>query len=112
MKYLNINIIWKQNLFIIYTLLFLLLVFPQEVFAAGSGMPWEGPLQKILDSISGPVAKILSVIAIIATGLGMAFGEGGAGMRKLLMIVMGISIAFAASSFFVSFFGFAGGALI
>lgn len=80
-----------------------------NAYAAGSGMPWEGPMQKILDSFSGPVAKILGVIAIIATGLGLAFGEGGAGMKKLLQIVFGLSIAFTAASFGLSFFGFGGG---
>ncbi len=38
-------------------------------YAAGSNMPWEAPLQSILDSIQGPVAKILSVIVIVVTGL-------------------------------------------
>ena len=80
-----------------------------NAFAAGSGMPWEGPMQKILDSFSGPVAKILGVIAIIATGIGLAFGEGGAGMKKMLQIVFGLSIAFTAASFGLSFFGFGGG---
>ena len=78
--------------------------------AAGSGMPWEGPLQSILESIEGPVAKILATIVIILTGLGLAFGESGGGMRKLLQIVFGLSIAFAATSFFLSFFSFGGGA--
>ena len=77
--------------------------------AAGSGMPWEAPLQQILDSLTGPVAKIISVAAIVVTGLSIAFGEGGAGMKKLLWIVFGISMAFGASSFFLGFFGFAGG---
>ena len=26
-------------------------------FAGGSGMPWEGPLQQIVDSFTGPVAQ-------------------------------------------------------
>jgi type IV secretion system protein TrbC len=78
--------------------------------AAGSGMPWEAPLQSILESIEGPVAKILATIVIILTGLGLAFGESGGGMRKLLQIVFGLSIAFAATSFFLSFFSFGGGA--
>ena len=59
--------------------------------AAGSNMPWEQPLQQILQSIEGPVTKVIAVIVIITTGL---------------------SIAFAASSFFLSFFSFGGGALI
>ena len=80
--------------------------------AAGSGMPWEGPLQSILDSVQGPVARIIAVIIIISTGLTLAFGDTSGGFRKLIQIVFGLSIAFAASSFFLSFFSFAGGAVI
>ena len=80
--------------------------------AAGSGMPWEEPLQKVLDSVQGPVAKIVAVIIIITTGLTLAFGETAGGFRRLIQIVFGLSIAFAASSFFLSFFSFGGGALI
>src|SRR3546814_1054344 len=29
--------------------------------ASGSSMPWEAPLQSILESIEGPVAKIIAV---------------------------------------------------
>ncbi len=80
--------------------------------AAGSGMPWEAPLQKILDSIQGPVAKIMAVIAIIVTGLSLAFGDASGGFRRLVQVVFGLSIAFAATSFFLTFFAFAGGALV
>jgi type IV secretion system protein TrbC len=80
--------------------------------AAGSGMPWETPLQKILASIEGPVAKVSAVIIIIVTGLSLAFGDVSGGFRKLVQVVFGLSIAFAATSFFLSFFSFAGGALI
>jgi type IV secretion system protein TrbC len=80
--------------------------------AAGSSMPWEQPLQQILQSIEGPVAKILAVIIIIVTGLTLAFGDTSGGFRRLIQIVFGLSIAFAASSFFLSFFSFGGGALV
>jgi len=75
-------------------------------------MPWEAPLQSILQSIEGPVAKIIAVIVIIVTGLSLAFGDTSGGFRRLIQIVFGLSIAFAASSFFLSFFSFGGGALI
>lgn len=81
-------------------------------WAAGSAMPWEAPLQRILQSIEGPVAKIIAVIIIIVTGLTLAFGDTSGGFRRLVQIVFGLSIAFAASSFFLSFFQFAGGALV
>jgi type IV secretory pathway VirB2 component (pilin) len=87
-------------------------ILPAQAMAAGSGMPWEAPLQKVLDSVQGPVAKIIAVIVIITTGLTLAFGESGGGFRRLIQIVFGLSIAFAASSFFLSFFSFGGGALI
>jgi type IV secretory pathway VirB2 component (pilin) len=80
--------------------------------AAGSGMPWEQSLEKVLESIQGPVAKIVAVIIIITTGLTLAFGETAGGFRRLIQIVFGLSIAFAASSFFLSFFSFGGGTLI
>jgi len=80
--------------------------------ASGSSMPWEEPLQKILQSIEGPVAKIVAVIIIITTGLTLAFGDTAGGFRRLVQIVFGLSIAFAASSFFLSFFSFGGGVLV
>ncbi len=80
--------------------------------ASGSSMPWEQPLNQILQSIQGPVAKAISVIIIIITGLTLAFGETSGGFRRLIQIVFGLSIAFAASSFFLSFFSFGGGAVV
>ena len=82
------------------------------VFAAGSNMPWEQPLNQILQSVEGPVAKIIAVIIIIVTGLSLAFGDTSGGFRRLIQIVFGLSIAFAASSFFLSFFSFGGGVVI
>lgn len=80
-----------------------------SVSGGGEPMPWEGPMDRILNSLSGPVAKAIGVIAIVATGLGLAFGEGGGGFRKMLQIVFGLSIAFSASTFFLGFFNFTGG---
>jgi type IV secretion system protein VirB2 len=89
-----------------------LMVMTAPAYAAGSSMPWEAPLQSILDSIQGPVAKIIAVMVIIMTGLTLAFGDTSGGFRRLVQIVFGLSIAFAASSFFLSFFSFSGGALV
>ena len=57
--------------------------------AAGSNMPWEQPLNQILQSVEGPVAKILAVIIIIVTGLTLAFGDTSGGFRRLIQIVFG-----------------------
>ncbi|WP_375160813.1 TrbC/VirB2 family protein [Bradyrhizobium sp. RDT46] len=88
------------------------LFYAAPAYASGSSMPWEQPLQQILQSIEGPVAKIIAVIIIIVTGLTLAFGDTSGGFRRLIQIVFGLSIAFAASSFFLSFFSFGGGAVV
>nr|WP_257169735.1 TrbC/VirB2 family protein [Bradyrhizobium sp. SRS-191] len=90
----------------------LALLIDAPAHAAGSNMPWEQPLNQILLSVEGPVAKIIAVIIIITTGLSLAFGETSGGFRRLIQIVFGLSIAFAASSFFLSFFSFGGGVVI
>src|SRR5215469_6236283 len=90
----------------------LLLATSAPAHAAGTNMPWEQPLQQVLDSIQGPVSKVIAVLIIIVTGLTLAFGETAGGFRRLIQIIFGISIAFAASSFFLSFFSFGGGALV
>lgn len=95
-----------------WTIAMLTAIVADVACAAGSGMPWEAPLQRILESIEGPVAKVIAVVIIIVTGLSLAFGDMGGGLRRLIQIVFGLSIAFAATSFFLSFFSFAGGALV
>lgn len=88
----------------------LCLVHTSTALAASTGMPWETPLQDFLDSLTGPVAKIAGVAAVVITGLGIAFSEGGSGLRKLITVAFGLCICFAASTFFIPLFGFAGGA--
>jgi len=86
-----------------------LLMAATPAYAAGSGMPWEAPLQAVVDSVTGPVAQAAAVIAVTIFGLGLAFSESGSGMRRGLSILFGLAIAFAAASFFLDWFGFAGG---
>jgi type IV secretion system protein VirB2 len=102
----------RRTTFTAGALVGLALALASNAHAAGTGMPWEQPLQQVLSSVEGPVAKILAVMVIIVTGLTLAFGETAGGFRRLIQIVFGLSIAFAASSFFLSFFSFGGGALI
>ena len=88
------------------------MLYAMPAWAGGTGMLWETPLQSILDAVQVPVAKVIGVIIIVITGLTLAFGDTSGGFRKLIQIVFGLSVAFAASSFFLSFFSFGGGALV
>jgi type IV secretion system protein VirB2 len=80
-----------------------------NAMASSAGMPWEGPLNQILQSLTGPVAKAVGVFSIVGLGFGIAFSEGGSGLRKALWVVLGLAISFSATSFFLSFMGFSGG---
>jgi type IV secretory pathway VirB2 component (pilin) len=90
-----------------------LLSLPRASLAAaangGQPLPWEGPLNQVLASFTGPVAKALCILAIVVIGFGFAFSEGG-GLRRILGLLLGVSIAVTATSFGVTFFGFDGGA--
>lgn len=77
----------------------------------GGGMPWEGPLTAVADSLTGPVARSIAILIIVATGLTLAFGDVGQGFKKLIQILFGLAIAFAAASFFLPLVG-GGGAVI
>ena len=88
----------------------LLAVSPAWPAGAGTAMPWEGPLDTIMQSLSGPVAKAVGIIAIVLTGLGFAFAEGGSAMRKGIGIVFGLAIAFTATTFISTFFNMTAGA--
>jgi type IV secretory pathway VirB2 component (pilin) len=77
--------------------------------ASGTPLPWEGPLNQVLASFTGPVAKALCILAIVVLGFGFAFSEGG-GLRRILGLLLGVSIAVTATSFGVTFFGCDGGA--
>ncbi len=67
--------------------------------AAGPAMPWDGPLQTILQSLSGTVAHVLITVAVIITGLVFAFTEHGSGARRLFGVAFGGAIALGALAF-------------
>lgn len=90
----------------------LFLIIALTGMASSTDMPWEGPLDKLLKSFTGPVAKTVSILALCACGGMMAFGEMGSAMKRMLNIVFGISVIFAASTWGLSFFGFSGSVLM
>jgi type IV secretory pathway VirB2 component (pilin) len=91
------------------TVLALTVLIGGNALASSAGMPWEGPLNQLLQSLTGPVAKAVGVFSIVGLGFGIAFSEGGSGLRKALWVVLGLAISFSATSFFLSFMGFSGG---
>jgi len=72
---------------------------PARAASYGPPMPWDGPLQIILASLSGTVAHILITVAVIITGLVFAFSEHGSGARRLFGVAFGGAVALGALSF-------------
>lgn len=68
------------------------------IFLQTGNSPWENAVQQLQTSFTGPIAKGLSLVAIVVGGLMFAFGEGGS-KRMLAGIVFGIGMAIAAVNF-------------
>lgn len=73
-----------------------LVLWSGPVLAQGAAAPWEAPICIVARSLSGPVAKAVAVIAIVITGLMIAFGELGGVFKSLLGLVFGVSFALLA----------------
>jgi type IV secretion system protein VirB2 len=59
----------------------------------GAGLPWEGPLDKLKRSISGPVAFIIALLGIIATGATLIWGgEIGEFAKRMIYVVLVVCI--------------------
>jgi type IV secretion system protein VirB2 len=78
-----------------------------EAAPIGPAMPWDGPLNTILSSLSGTVAHVLITVAVIVTGLVFAFTEHGSGARRLFGVAFGGALALGALSFMTAI-GWAG----
>ena len=85
------------------------LVAPEVAHATPSGpsMPWDAPLQTLLDNLQGTVARILVTVAVVITGLLFAFGESGGAFRRIFGIAFGAAIALGALTV-LSSLGFVG----
>jgi type IV secretion system protein TrbC len=78
--------------------------------AAGTGMPWEAPVESVVSSITGPVLKGAMALLIVSAGIAMAMSSN-AGVQKFATLIFGGSIA-GAFLFFLGFFNVGAGALI
>jgi type IV secretory pathway VirB2 component (pilin) len=68
------------------------------IFAQAGGSPWENAVDVLRTSFTGPIARGLSLIAIVVGGLMFAFGEGGS-KRMLSGIIFGVGMAIGAVNF-------------
>ena len=87
------SMIWKQGGLVAL----LVLVTAPELMAQGTS-PWLQAVDVLQQAFTGPIARGLSLIAIVVGGLMFAFGEGGS-KRALAGIVFGLGMAMGAANF-------------
>lgn len=78
---------------------------------AGTGgtLPWEGPLGTVIASLQGPTAYFISVAAMFAAGAALVFGgEMSEFVRKLLLVVVAISLLVFGGKVMTAVFGVSG----
>ncbi|MCS4309495.1 type IV secretion system protein VirB2 [Rheinheimera pacifica] len=102
----------KMSTILKFTGLVVIALVSVDVLAANAGMPWEGPLDRIVRSVQGPVAKGIGVVALTGTGLGVAMGLGGDIVQKGAKVGLGLSIAYGAVTWGLPLFGFGNGLVI
>ena len=73
------------------------LLTPSVLMAQGTS-PWVDAVNELQTQFTGPIARGLSLIAIVVGGLMFAFGEGGS-KRTLAGIIFGIGMAVGAVNF-------------
>lgn len=88
------------------------LVLATDLWAGGTGttMPWNTPMQTLLNNMTGPTARILVGIATAFAGYKWMFQSHEQGANSLARVTVGGAIALAAQTI-ISYASF-GGALL
>lgn len=98
----------RQHLFMLLVFTVLLLLFTQSAFASaaqGGGLPYEGWLTKLRQSVTGPVAFSVSIIGIVVAGAVLIFGgELNAFFRSLIFIVLVMALLVGAQNLMTNLF--------
>ena len=73
----------------------------------GTSMPWDEPLIRIQENLTGPVASAIIIIAVALAGVMWALSDHGTGMCRVSQVIFGAGVALGAVSF-VTALGFSG----
>jgi type IV secretory pathway VirB2 component (pilin) len=90
-----LGIPWQRNLVVAIALTLLIAV---PTFAQGANSPWENAVNVLMTAFTSTIARGLSLVAIVVSGLTFAFGEGGS-KRVLAGVLFGVGMAIAAVNF-------------
>jgi type IV secretion system protein TrbC len=77
---------------------FVTLLLAAPAFAQQGNSPWENAVNVLMTAFTSTIARGLSLVAIVVSGLTFAFGEGGS-KRVLAGVLFGVGMAIAAVNF-------------
>jgi type IV secretory pathway VirB2 component (pilin) len=80
------------------TAICLVLFLAAPAFAQQGNSPWENAVNVLMTAFTSTIARGLSLVAIVVSGLTFAFGEGGS-KRVLAGVLFGVGMAIAAVNF-------------
>lgn len=93
-------------LFALVAVLAVTLVTDPAFASSGGGLPWETPLNKVKDSLSGPVALAVGVIAFFAGGAMLVFGgEMTDFARRAALVVLACGFLLGGSNLLTTLYG-------
>ena len=71
-----------------------------NALAATGGLPWDTPIARLQNDLTGPVATGISVVAFLAAGAALVFGEELGGIaKKALYVVLGVAMIVFGNTF-------------
>jgi type IV secretion system protein TrbC len=73
----------------------------------GTDMPWNGPMQAILDNITGPTGKIIAGLLIALGGIVWGFTRHEEGFKRVAQAIIAIGLVLGATNL-VTTLGFQG----
>lgn len=100
----------QRHFFMLFFLAGLLLLASDPAFAgSAAGLPWEEPLTKLRNSLTGPVALAIALIGIVIAGGMLIFGgELGEFARRVIMLVLVLALLVMANNVLSGFYGSSG----
>jgi type IV secretion system protein VirB2 len=82
----------KREFFVLFGLAFVVLIVPFHAHAAAAGgaFPWDNILTQLQTEVTGPIAFVVALFAIIGAGAGLIMGRGEIGgfITTLLYVVL------------------------
>jgi type IV secretion system protein VirB2 len=93
----------KRVLVLVSVIVLVILVQPTELWAGGLGgpdMPWNTPLQRLLDNLSGQTARTLGMLMFVVGALTWGFSRNEEHVRRFGTIVFGCAVAIGVVNLF------------